>query len=48
MKEPEMLIIAELIVRTLTHMSDSAEDFKHREKIKTEARNLALKFPVYV
>lgn len=47
MKESQMQIIADLMVRTLNHMSDSPEDIKAKEQIKKEARELALQFPAY-
>jgi len=47
MKEAEMDIIADLIVRSLKHTGDSAEDTQVRQTVATEVRNLTDKFPVY-
>ncbi|MCE5313726.1 MAG: serine hydroxymethyltransferase [Armatimonadota bacterium] len=47
MKEPEMEKIADLIVRCLNHMSDSAEDVAMRSRIESEVRTLTVDFPIY-
>jgi glycine hydroxymethyltransferase len=47
MKEPEMDIIADLIVRCLKHAGDSAEDTQVRQTISAEVKDLTIKFPVY-
>jgi len=47
MKEPEMEIIADLIIRCLTNIGDSADAVAEREKVAREARALADAFPVY-
>jgi glycine hydroxymethyltransferase len=47
MKEPEMEKIAELIVRCLKHMSDSAEDIAVRDQIESEVKALTSNFPIY-
>lgn len=47
MKEAEMVKVAELIMRCLTHLGDSAEDIAVREQVAAEAKALAREFPVY-
>ncbi|MDH7600906.1 MAG: serine hydroxymethyltransferase [Armatimonadota bacterium] len=47
MKEPEMEIIAELIVECLHHLGDSQEDVDARKRIAQRVRELAERFPVY-
>lgn len=47
MKEPEMEIIADLIVRCLKNTGDSAEEIAIRNSIAEEVKNLTVKFPVY-
>lgn len=47
MKETEMVKIADMIVRVLKHLTDSAEDVAIREHVAVEARSLADEFPVY-
>ena len=47
MKEPEMMTIADLIVRCVKHLGDSAEDLAVRKQIAAEVSALAREFPVY-
>ena len=47
MKEPEMTTIADLIVRCVKHLGDSAEDLAVRKQIAAEVSALAREFPVY-
>ena len=47
MKEKDMAAVADLIIRCLSHTSDSAEDTGARAKIAKEVRALAEAFPVY-
>lgn len=47
MKEPEMATIADLIVRCLTHLSDSPAHTAERAKIAQEVLELTGAFPVY-
>jgi len=47
MKEPEMSMIAELIVRCLENIADTASAARERAQVATEARGLADGFPVY-
>lgn len=47
MKEPEMVKIADLIIRCLKHMSESAEDVAERAEVAKEVRELTAAFPVY-
>lgn len=48
MKEPEMETIADMIMRCLKHMSDSAEDITAREQIAKEVKDLTKQFPIYI
>ena len=47
MKEPEMEKIADMIIRCLKHMGDSAEDIAAREHVAKEVKILTNEFPVY-
>jgi len=47
MKEPEMEKIADLIIRCLKHLGDSAQDAEVRKGVAREARALADAFPIY-
>ncbi len=47
MKEPEMAKIADLIMRCVTNLGDSAAEVAVRESVAREARALADAFPVY-
>lgn len=47
MKEAEMLQIADLIVKCLKHMGDSAEDVAARQEVARDVRALADRFPIY-
>lgn len=47
MKEPEMTRIAEMIMRCLRHLGDSASDKAVRDAVARDARALASEFPVY-
>jgi glycine hydroxymethyltransferase len=47
MKEPEMVKIADMIVRCLKHVGDSPEDVAERQKIAREVRAMTDTFPVY-
>lgn len=47
MKESDMAIIADLIIRCITNLGDSAEEIAAREIVAREVETLAGKFPVY-
>ena len=47
MKEAQMDVIADLIVRCLKHTNDTSEDIAIREKIAQEVKELTSQFPVY-
>ena len=47
MKEPEMMTIADLIVRCLRHLGDSPDDLAARKQVAGEVSQLAREFPVY-
>ena len=47
MREPEMEIIADLIMRCLKHLSESPEDAAERGRVAAKVRALAAGFPVY-
>ena len=47
MKEPEMMTIADLIVRCLRHLGDSPDDLAARKQVAGEVSELAREFPVY-
>lgn len=47
MKESDMAIIADLIIRCITNLGDSAEEIAVREIVAREVETLAGKFPVY-
>lgn len=47
MGEPEMLRVAELIVRCLRHVGESAADVAERDRVAREVSVLAAEFPVY-
>ena len=47
MKEPEMQAIAELIMRCLKHIGDTADDIAAREQVAKEVTLLTEAFPVY-
>jgi glycine hydroxymethyltransferase len=47
MKEPEMLKIADMIIRCLKHVGEAHEDVAERNKIAAEVRQLTDEFPVY-
>ena len=47
MKEADMKTIADLIIRCLRNLGDSADAAAAREKVAKETRQLADKFPVY-
>ncbi len=47
MKEPEMAKIADLIIRCVTNLGDSAAEIAVRESVSREVESLAREFPVY-
>ena len=47
MKEPEMVKIADMIVRCLKHTGDSPEDIGVREQVAREVKELTAAFPIY-
>lgn len=47
MKEPEMVKIADMIVRCLKHTGDAPEDLAAREQVAREVRELTSAFPIY-
>ncbi|MCX6345927.1 MAG: serine hydroxymethyltransferase [Armatimonadetes bacterium] len=47
MKEPEMVKIADMIIRCLKHTGDNPEDIAVREQVSREVKALTAAFPIY-